>query len=116
MSSYLNSNFAKFYFEGHLEHHFNGLFTNKIPRFNKLNWYLVAGTNSYFINNSNNYAELFIGLENIFKLFRVDFVSGYQNGKYTRSSLVLGASGLLGSSLSSKNTNASGSHSVSISF
>ena len=116
MSSYLNSNFAKFYFEGHLEHHFNGLFTNKIPRFNKLNWYLVAGTNSYFINNSNNYAELFIGLENIFKLFRVDFVSGYQNGKYTRSSLVLGASGLLGTSLSSKNTNASGSHSVSISF
>jgi hypothetical protein len=114
MSSYKNSNTAHFYSEGHVEHHFNGLLTNKLPLLKKWNWNLVAGANAYFINTNDNYAEYFIGLENIFKIFRIDFVSGYQNKKYNTSSLVLGIGGLLGNGFGNSN-NAGGSN-VSVSF
>jgi hypothetical protein len=108
MGSYANSNQAPWCVEGHLEHHFNGLFTNKIPMFKKWNWFLVAGGNAYFINANDHYQEWFVGLENIFKIFRVDWVAAFQQGKYQGSSVVFGAGGLLGSSLTDR--------SVSISF
>jgi hypothetical protein len=98
MGSYVNSNTAPLYVETHIEHHFNGLITNKIPFLKKLNWNLVAGTNNYFISKDNYYVEYFVGLENILKIFRLDFVSAYQNGKYQTSSIILGAGGLLGGS------------------
>ena len=66
-----------------LEHHFNGLLTNKIPLFRRLNWNLVAGSNAFYVNRDNNYVEIFGGLENIFKLIRVDVVgslSEWQSG------------------------------------
>ena len=66
---YANSTIAAFYAFGHLEHHFNGLLTNKIPLFNRLNWNLVAGSNAFYVNQNSNYVEIFAGLENIFKIF-----------------------------------------------
>ncbi|MBL0358465.1 MAG: carboxypeptidase-like regulatory domain-containing protein [Chitinophagaceae bacterium] len=47
VSYYAFSNTAPFFVQAHLEHHFNGLLTNKIPYFRKLNWHLVAGTNTF---------------------------------------------------------------------
>jgi hypothetical protein len=111
MDSYINSNAADFYSEAHIEHHFNGLITNKIPYFKKLNWYLVAGGNAYYINKNDNYHEFFVGMENIFKIFRLDFVSSFQNGKPARSSVVLGLGGMLGGSMSG-----GGGNSISIEF
>ena len=35
----------------------------------KLNWNLVGGTNAYFIKENDRYEEVFVGLENIFKIF-----------------------------------------------
>jgi hypothetical protein len=93
---YANSTTANFFSIVHLEHHFNGLLTNKIPFFNRLNWNIVAGGNSFFINQSDNYSELFVGLENILKVFRVDFVAGYQNGQRATTGIRLGTAGLLG--------------------
>ncbi|MEO5967054.1 MAG: DUF5686 family protein, partial [Ferruginibacter sp.] len=89
-SYYSNSTTAKFYLFGHLEHHFNGLITNKIPIFKKLKWHLVGGGNAFYVNNSNNYTELFIGLENIGKFFRIDLIAGYNNGKEVRSAFKFG--------------------------
>jgi hypothetical protein len=84
---------------GHIEHHFNGLLTNKIPLFKKLNWNLVAGSNALYINSKDNYTEVFIGLENILKIFRIDFIEGYQYGKPVISGICIGSGGLLGSSV-----------------
>jgi hypothetical protein len=112
MGSYLNSNQAPWVLEGHVEHHFNGMFTNKIPMFKKWNWFLVAGANAYWINPKDQYQEWFVGLENIFKIFRVDWVNAYQEGKYQGSSFVVGAGGLLGGAFTANE----GERSVSISF
>ena len=98
---YLNSTTLSFYSFGHLEHHFNGLLTNKIPLFKRLNWNLVAGSNAFYVNKTNNYVEVFLGLENIIKIFRVDFVVAYINGKKGFAEFRIGAGGLLGNLLKS---------------
>ncbi|HTL09751.1 MAG TPA: DUF5686 and carboxypeptidase regulatory-like domain-containing protein [Chitinophagaceae bacterium] len=96
---YANSTTASFYSVGHVEHHFNGLLTNKIPLFRRLNWHLVAGSNAFYVNTSNNYVEVFGGLENIFKLFRVDLVASYLNGNTGQVGVRVGFGGLLGGSI-----------------
>jgi len=95
-SDYEFSNDAPFYTEFLFEHHSNGLFTNKIPLLKKLNWNLVEGTNALYINPNTRYAEIFVGLENIFKIFRVDFVTGFQNGFKPVYTYRVGFGGLLG--------------------
>lgn len=99
---YGNSTTASFYAFAHLEYHLNGLLTNKIPFFRKLNWNLVSGTNTFFINKDQHYIEAFAGLENILKVFRVDFVAGYLNGKQGRTGIRIGAGGALGSGISAE--------------
>lgn len=94
---YANSTTASFYATGHVEHHFNGLLTNKIPLFRRLNWYLVGGSNAFYVNRDNNYVEVFGGLENIFKVFRVDVIASYLNGHYGQTGVRIGFGGLLGS-------------------
>ena len=96
---YANSTRSSFYTFGHLEHHFNGLITNKIPLFKRLNWNLVAGSNAFYVNGKNNYIEIFGGLENILKIFRVDFVVAYTNGNKGMSGIKIGTGGILGGSV-----------------
>ena len=100
VSYYAFSNTEPFYVEAHTEHHFNGLITNKIPYFKKLNWYLVAGTNTFYVNEKNNHVEVFVGIENILKIFRIDFVAGYDNGRQSRTALRIGFGGLIGGNMS----------------
>jgi hypothetical protein len=96
---YTNSTTASFYATANIEHHFNGLFTNKIPLFRRLNWNLVAGANAFYVNSNNNYIEVFGGIENILKVFRVDVVSSYLNGKNGQVGIRIGLGGLLGSAI-----------------
>ncbi len=84
----------------HFEHHFNGLLTNKIPLFNKLKWNLVAGSNALFINKNNFYQDYFIGIENIFKVLRIDFVTARQSLVENSYGIKLGFGGLFGKGLS----------------
>ena len=100
---YENSTTASFYAVGHLEHHFNGMITNKIPWFRKLKWNLVAGSNAFYVNSSNNYVEIFGGIENIFKVLRVDFVGSYLNGNTGQFGVRFGLGGLLGGMFNSGN-------------
>ena len=98
-SFYANSTTARAFFYGHAEHHFNGLITNKIPLFKRLNWNLVAGSNAFCVNSNNNHVEVFAGLENILKIFRVDFVAAFANGSQTNTGIRIGAGGILGGSV-----------------
>ncbi len=76
---YRYSTASDFYSTTHIEHHFNGFLTNKIPWVNRLNVYLVGGANALWVNKDQYYYEWFVGLENIFKVVRVDYVWGYGN-------------------------------------
>jgi len=100
-SYYENSTTASFYTLAHLEHHFNGLLTNKIPLFRKLNWHLVAGGNTFYVNKNSNHIEVFAGIENILKIFRVDVVMAYLSNREPITVLRIGAGGLFGNSLRS---------------
>ena len=93
---YANSNTDNFYATAHLEHHFNGFLTNKIPLFRRLNWHLVGGANVFYVSGGNHYEEMFWGLENIFKLLRVDVVSSWWGGRYWLTGVRFGFGGLLG--------------------
>jgi hypothetical protein len=79
------------YFEAFLQHHFSGLFFNRVPALKKLNWREVVGLNIAYgtlseknkrFNQNNNftimddipYMEADIGVENIFGLLRIDFL------------------------------------------
>jgi hypothetical protein len=87
---YKYSNKAKFYTLAHFEHHFNGFLTNKIPGFRKLNWYLVGGANTFYVNSNSNYLEYFIGFENILKQFRIEMVRGSFNGEKSQMHIRIG--------------------------
>jgi hypothetical protein len=72
---YAFSNNANIFGAIHTEYKLNGLLTNKIPLVRNLNFRLITGSNILFLKNIN-YQEIFIGLDNIAKLFRVDYVKG----------------------------------------
>ena len=77
---YKYSNTANFTLTAHTEYHLNGLLSNKIPGFKKLNWFFVTGVNALHINNGTDYYEALFGIENILKVIRVDFVQGFEKG------------------------------------
>jgi hypothetical protein len=75
---YRYSNTSKFYATANFEYHLNGLLSNKIPGFRKLNWFFVTGANLLYTQAGKNYYETFFGVENILKVIRVDFVQGFE--------------------------------------
>jgi len=88
------SNTEKFYTYGHIEHHFNGFITNKIPIIRKLNWHLIAAANGFYHKNANFY-EISGGFENInigkiVRGIRVDFVQSFLNGNKWTSNFRIG--------------------------
>jgi hypothetical protein len=93
---YKYSNDEYFYTTAHIEHHFNGLLTNKVPGFKKINWYLVVGGNAFYINKQQRYAELFAGLENILKIIRVDWIWGFENQLQPRNGFRVSITGITG--------------------
>ncbi len=82
---YRYSNTSKFYATANVEYHLNGLLSNKIPGFRRLNWFFVTGANMLYMQKGKNYYETFFGVENILKFIRVDFVQGFEtNGPSPR--------------------------------
>lgn len=75
---YRYSNTSKFYATANVEYHLNGLLSNKIPGFRRLNWFFVTGANMLYTQKGKNYYETFFGVENILKFMRVDFVQGFE--------------------------------------
>lgn len=90
-----------------LEHHFQGFFLNKIPLFRHLKWREIVGMRSLIGSydpsqhkefqfptgmkglDNRPYTEFSVGLENIFKLLRVDAVWRYNYNDQVRARLGL---------------------------
>jgi len=78
------------YLEGHYEHHFNGFWFNKVPLFRRLKWQEVVSINYLNTKAAGNYLELGLGIEHIFKVVRVDFVTSFQQGEKARTGFLIG--------------------------
>jgi hypothetical protein len=78
------------YLEAHYEHHFNGFLFNKVPLFRKLRWQEVVSVNYLNTQQSRHYLELGVGIEHIFKVIRVDFVTSFQEGNKARTGFTVG--------------------------
>ncbi len=96
---YQFSNASSFYSELHFEHHSNGLLSDKIPLLKKWKWNFVEGANALYIHPRRKYAETFVGLENIFKILRVDLVADFENGHKPVYTCRIGFDGLLAAPL-----------------
>jgi oligopeptidase B len=72
-----NSNFM----ELHYEQRFKGFFLSKFPMLKKARFGEVAGFNAIYTSEGRNYQEIFLGLDNIFRVLRVDFVASYVAGQ-----------------------------------
>jgi len=93
---YANSTKDNFYATGNVEWHLNGLVTNKIPLIRRWNLGAVTGSNAFYVDESRNYFEIFVGIENILKIMRIDFVWGYDGfNKKPTQGIVIGFSGVL---------------------
>lgn len=72
------------YFEGHVEHDFNGFLLGKVPLLNKLNFNLIVGAHLLATPDFKPYQEYSIGIDNIgwgkWRLLRVDYLRSYQSG------------------------------------
>ena len=64
--------------QAHVEQHFNGFILNKIPLIKRLKWQVVAGIHYLYEPTYGNYWESTVGIENIFRVLRVDFVAPFR--------------------------------------
>ena len=87
---YQLSHTEKWYGLGHLEYNLRGLLTNKIPIVKKLKPYLIVGVNACYVSKEKNHVEWFVGIDNLLKQFRIDYVTGYQPGGVVISGIRIG--------------------------
>lgn len=76
----------------HIEYRMNGLLTNKIPIIRKYNLRLVTGANMIWYKDMA-YEELFMGVDNLFKLLRVDYVHSFGFGQPSPNGIRMGIRG-----------------------
>lgn len=93
---YARSTTSRLYGTLHIEHHFNGFLTNKIPFIKKLNIHLVAGTNAFVVDKNNHYYEIFAGIENVLKIIRIDYLRSYGDNGYHGYGFRIGFRGITG--------------------
>lgn len=91
--SYFGYSTNKAYFEGHLEHNFQGWILGKIPGINQLNLNLVVDAHYLSTVERKPYSEFSIGLDNIgigkFRMLRLDLVGSFYDG-HSSTKIVLG--------------------------
>lgn len=78
------------YVSGKIEQNFNGFVFNKIPVFRKLKLQEVLGFSALQTSRSPFISEINAGIEHIFKILRVDFVTQFINQKHNASGIRFG--------------------------
>jgi hypothetical protein len=89
---YALSNKEKIFLQLNGEYRLNGLLTNKIPLIRRLNLRVVTGANTIWLRDKN-YTEVFVGVDNILKLFRVDYVWGMGKTVMPQNGIKIGIRG-----------------------
>lgn len=74
--------------EACFEHNFNGFIINKIPLLRKTKWRALAGVRYLTVDFENDYIEFNVGVKNIFKVLRIDFVTSFEKGNRARTGIV----------------------------
>ncbi len=69
------------YAEGHIEHHFGGWLFNKIPGIRNLKLDEVVGFHFLYTPTRQQWLQVDVGIANILKVLRVDFVAGFGSQK-----------------------------------
>jgi hypothetical protein len=87
---YENSNMEDFFAIAHIEHHFNGLLTNKVPLIKRLNLRLVGGTNAFYVNRKSYYYEFVVGIDNVLKILRFDYAFAFNQDGFFDSGIKIG--------------------------
>ncbi len=90
LPAYQLSNTEPFYGLAHAEYNLKGFITNKIPGIKKLNIYLLTGFNAAYVNADRRYFEWYIGIDNLLKVIRADYIFSYQPGRPMQSALRIG--------------------------
>lgn len=75
---YYESSTQDQYFKAHYEHHFNGFIWRKLPLLKKLKWQTLFLANYLTTPVFEDYWEIGVGIEHIFKVMRVDYVWSFQ--------------------------------------
>ncbi len=78
------------YMLANFEHHFEGFLLNSIPLLKRLKWQTVASANYLYTQDARHYLELGVGIEHIFKILRVDFITAFQRGQRVSTGLRVG--------------------------
>ncbi len=89
---YALSNKEKIFVQLNGEYRLNGLLTNKIPLIRRLNLRVVTGANAIWLKDKN-YTEVFVGIDNILKLFRIDYVWGMGKTVMPQNGIKIGIRG-----------------------
>ena len=76
---YYRNTTDQYFAEAHVEHHFGGFILNKIPGIRKLKLDEVLGFHFLYTPVRKEYYQINVGLANIFKIIRVDFVAGFED-------------------------------------
>jgi len=79
---YYQASTDRYFVQAHAEHHFNGFILNKIPLIKKLKWQVVGGVHYLYEPSFGNYFEVTAGIENIFKIVRVDLVAPFRESDF----------------------------------
>ncbi len=95
LPAYALSNTDRLYGLAHVEYNLKGFLTNKIPGIKKLNIYLLTGLNAAYVNADRRYMEWYIGIDNLFKIIRADYIFSYQPGRPMQSGFRIGVTGRL---------------------
>ncbi|WP_027076271.1 DUF5686 family protein [Maribacter antarcticus] len=83
---YYNYSTADFYFQGHYEHQFRPLKENGKSKFQP-----TAGINYLYTGSAGNYVELGVGMDKIFKFWRMDFYNSWREGNHDSFGVRVGA-------------------------
>lgn len=85
---------TKPFFQGHVQHHFEGFLLDKLPGMRKLGWNTVFGASFLYTSEQKDYLELSLGIDNIglklFRFLRFDIVTAFKRGKHFDTGFMVG--------------------------